>query len=103
RWRAPVPIATRFPYTPLFRSGRGHDRVPHARDVDVDGRGEVLRRDRVPHLRDTDPRVGDHDVQPAEFGHPVLDDLLHAPEIPDRSEEHTSELQSRFDIVSRLL
>ena len=63
--------------------GRGHDRVPHTGDVDVDGRGEVLRRDRVPHLRDTDAGVGDHDVQAAEFGHPVVDDLLHTREVPD--------------------
>src|SRR5438874_10592957 len=57
------PRSTLFPYTTLFRSGRGRGRL------DENGR-HVLRAD----LR----RVG-------------------------RSEEHTSELQSRRDLVCRLL
>src|SRR5699024_11257794 len=35
----------------------------------------------------------------------TINDLLHAPlqKVTNRSEEHTSELQSRFDLVCRLL
>src|SRR2546430_10726019 len=62
------PRSTLFPYTTLFRSGRGGS--PPARH----GRGR----------RSPDPAV--------------------APQtLPDRSEEHTSELQSQSNLVCRLL
>src|SRR3712207_6970920 len=70
------PRSTLFPYTTLFRS------------ADVDDR---LRRDRVHVLG----------------GHPLADDALHAVQTDAerllRSEEHTSELQSRQYLVCRLL
>src|SRR5689334_23445092 len=68
------PRSTLFPYTTLFRSA-----VRTAQDDDRDG----LRRRVVLEL-------------PAE-GEPV-----HARQV-DRSEEHTSELQSQFHLVCRLL
>src|SRR3712207_7041087 len=81
------PRSTLFPYTTLFRSQRV---VEHT---------DVTRRD--PHLAGQDHRAveaddvvaaGDHRLPPL-----PLDVLL------ERSEEHTSELQSRQYIVCRLL
>src|SRR5690349_6758613 len=69
------PRSTLFPYTTLFRSGavRPHQAVPD---------GRLLRAGRL------------GQPQPA----------LAAPELrAGRSEEHTSELQSRRDLVCRLL
>src|SRR2546421_8854853 len=80
------PRSTLFPYTTLFRSGR---------DVNV--------------LHDDGGK--DQGIDPAR-GHsqarqerPVLSEQRgHATDIPGaRSEEHTSELQSRSDLVCRLL
>src|SRR5690606_41414576 len=81
------PAAALFPYTTLFRSGQ-----------QVAGRqvGESLQHD--------DLLVG----QRVEIGrrvdqatiHQLLDDLVAQ---PLRSEEHTSELQSRENLVCRLL
>src|SRR5207247_9222653 len=48
----------------------------------------------------------DHLDLPAEYaalGVDLLDGHLHAPPVRPRSEEHTSELQSRVDLVCRLL
>src|SRR2546422_1794395 len=86
------PRSTLFPYTTLFRSGVLEERVL--------GRGEQ-RADVHPQLWDPE-RVaavvlvgkGDETVETA----PVRDGRdLH------RSEEHTSELQSRLHLVCRLL
>src|SRR5207249_9988528 len=68
------PTSTLFPYTTLFRSN------PKEVTWQEPGRG-YLRQDIVP------LRLGDG-------GHQVD---------AERSEEHTSELQSRFDLVCRLL
>src|SRR5438874_9881141 len=69
----PPPPSTLFPYTTLFRS-HGRRRVdPHARDAG----GAGLESDLV---------AGRHEHR-----------------IRVRSEEHTSELQSRRDLVCRLL
>src|SRR5438309_7238701 len=79
----PPPRSTLFPYTTLFRSrgaAAGHpDRdVWHGQDPRGPDRG-------------TDPRA----LRSAPGGH-------HPPQI-ERSEEHTSELQSQFHLVCRLL
>src|SRR2546421_8054363 len=69
------PRSTLFPYTTLFRSPPLQEgAVAGGHGEDVPGRGGVDHR---PHL-----------VGPARVG---------------RSEEHTSELQSRSDLVCRLL
>src|SRR5699024_11496076 len=75
---------TLFPYTTLFRSGGGHGSPEVADHADHQGLVEV---------------VGDVVlVGPAEVDlHQV------AQGVKPRSEEHTSELQSRFDLVCRLL
>src|SRR5207249_5805553 len=76
----PPPTSPLFPYTTLFRS---HPPLPTSNDRgrrDVDG----LAAPGAGHQRRCDRRED-------------LTRLLH------RSEEHTSELQSRFDLVCRLL
>src|SRR3712207_8635897 len=90
------PRSTLFPYTTLFRSqavGAGHVRDvellepelgrEHAQDVGVDANLDYLEE------------VADQLAQGA-LAHRVLD-------LPARSEEHTSELQSRQYLVCRLL
>src|SRR2546421_2567691 len=74
------PRSTLFPYTTLFRSERG--RLPRQSSATTIPDTEALMTTPVP----TRPFTGE------EF----LDSLR-------RSEEHTSELQSRSDLVCRLL
>src|SRR5690606_41799357 len=84
------PSSTLSPYTTLFRS-RG--RVDHHREVDPTERAAVQQLDlaAAPFLR----RCAVHlDGQAQIVGHLGQ---------PERSEEHTSELQSRENLVCRLL
>src|SRR5687768_18110668 len=81
------PRSTLFPYTTLFRS-------------DADDAGELA----VLQHRDV------ADATPGHLRHQVLDGVFHRAgddvlrhQIGDRSEEHTSELQSRLHLVCRLL
>src|SRR5437868_9712787 len=76
------PRSTLFPYTTLFRS-RAHA-----------SNGTTERRTVAPGVVFTDGH--DHDDRTLQFANGASDDHL-------RSEEHTSELQSRFDLVCRLL
>src|SRR2546422_3504744 len=71
------PRSTLFPYTTLFRSAR---QPPQAVDRACSGRAEH--------------RTGTEEQQALEQG--VVDGV-------ERSEEHTSELQSRLHLVCRLL
>src|SRR2546429_2103559 len=73
------PRSTLFPYTTLFRSGR---------EIVIDERA-VGRVERVRHLG-RERRVRAHVT-------------AHTHGVPGRSEEHTSELQSRLHLVCRLL
>src|SRR5437867_9494653 len=87
--RAPPPTPTLFPYTTLFRSrDRGNDGDTHARAVHADQR--------------SDPCYGArHAGHP---GCPCDGDAREALTTASaRSEEHTSELQSPYDLVCRLL
>src|SRR3712207_8147525 len=83
----PPPRSTLFPYTTLFRSLGGR------------GAGEELHEDlEVPPGRD--------DLLYPHEGHEHLWERRAHPAVPlrlDRSEEHTSELQSRQYLVCRLL
>src|SRR5690349_24244601 len=82
------PRSTLFPYTTLFRSRERIEREQRGQASDQRGRdGGAACRARHRHPRN--PRIQQH-----------LEDR-HAKE--DRSEEHTSELQSRRDLVCRLL
>src|SRR2546428_7741709 len=74
------PRSTLFPYTTLFRSERPLGR---------------RREAPVPVARPLHRRA--HAVAVAEV------DVVTHPDLVDRSEEHTSELQSRSDLVCRLL
>src|SRR3712207_8230835 len=80
------PRSTLFPYTTLFRSRRRPDEGPADGHLAADGaRGALRTRHR---LLEADRRPEDPADQP--WGE-------------ERSEEHTSELQSRQYIVCRLL
>src|SRR3712207_7826531 len=79
------PRSTLFPYTTLFRSGV----EPLAEVVDRRGDDEV--------------RIGDAGDDPPGAEPPVEADLRDLVEPVLRSEEHTSELQSRQYLVCRLL
>src|SRR5699024_12860376 len=97
----PPPTPTLSPYTTLFRSRRGF--IPPLRDRMPSGRllpaaaGEIgveigNRLDALVELFEPEALVG------------RVDRILREPEAHEqRSEEHTSELQSRFDLVCRLL
>src|SRR5687768_17765570 len=82
------PRSTLFPYTTLFRSGPGHLRQPRApapsRHV-CRGEGPSGRR-----------AEGRHAAS-------LRDQLRAVRRLGLRSEEHTSELQSRLHLVCRLL
>src|SRR3712207_8159071 len=82
------PRSTLFPYTTLFRSGRGHATQRH-------GGGQRRHLPRQSRRLDRVVGVGVAVVGAPEMGVPPIG--------PDRSEEHTSELQSRQYLVCRLL
>src|SRR3712207_7104409 len=89
------PRSTLFPYTTLFRSVR------------LEARSAQLRLQQPVDLEDP-RRVVHHDLDPDRLRVPVGDpDLLDRGGRErvdrDRSEEHTSELQSRQYLVCRLL
>src|SRR5690606_39680844 len=81
RFRLP-PRSTLFPYTTLFRSNRSVRSVSTRRSVPRSGDGFPVSAN------------GSPDVRTARSGQPRM---------TRRSEEHTSELQSRENLVCRLL
>src|SRR3712207_8564206 len=88
------PRSTLFPYTTLFRSGRcggTQDTVP------VSGRREVV----VARARGAE-RVSAC-AEPVRRRDGAQEDESNCQESDERSEEHTSELQSRQYLVCRLL
>src|SRR5699024_11695280 len=88
-FRFPIPPSSRptlFPYTTLFRSTS----LPYSYGISAPPRGRgpdngSCSRENL--LSPTLPDGRSHERRP----------------VPQRSEEHTSELQSRFDLVCRLL
>src|SRR3712207_7006580 len=82
------PRSTLFPYTTLFRSIEHN--VP---------RRDVVVADHVARARRSDGKLPCRAVGCDEIGHGVVV----APHQTGRSEEHTSELQSRQYLVCRLL
>src|SRR5687768_17873421 len=87
------PRSTLFPYTTLFRSELGAERMERACEVAGDARDPGVDPVEIDHDGAVDRRalVAAH----------VADRVL-AQEV-ERSEEHTSELQSRLHLVCRLL
>src|SRR2546422_2599391 len=79
------PRSTLFPYTTLFRSVRGPQVVAQGHDA---------RPSRPP------VRVLEHVAPDRQEPRP---ETALTTELPQRSEEHTSELQSRLHLVCRLL
>src|SRR5207249_7392242 len=93
--RRPPPTSTLFPYTTLFRSSfkfTAEQLVAHCHHPPVGV--EEYRCRHAEQAERCDHRIGRREdaVQPR-----------HGQTIAPRSEEHTSELQSRFDLVCRLL
>src|SRR5699024_12634278 len=89
--------STLFPYTTLFRS-----------PVRVGGAGRCGGRAAGQAQRDHRPALRHVGARPPPPGHAGGGGPQSAAEVggnpvPARSEEHTSELQSRFDLVCRLL
>src|SRR5690606_41458087 len=90
------PTSTLFPYTTLFRSELGiYPRDPFV-NLDTEGVGELVRI-AAERGRATRPDLklgicGEHGGDPASIAF-----------CEERSEEHTSELQSRENLVCRLL
>src|SRR6266498_6057100 len=89
------PRSTLFPYTTLFRSGLAQHPCPNRGTLAVgDGR-------RQPHLLDGDLAAEEGVAGAPDDSHAALPDG-HGEGVA-RSEEHTSELQSRPHLVCRLL
>src|SRR5699024_12200172 len=87
--------STLFPYTTLFRSQPSSEANEQTRVKVKCGDLEIDKNDRRVfwHHREVNITMKEYDIL-----------LLFAKyRIPSRSEEHTSELQSRFDLVCRLL
>src|SRR5690606_41827644 len=93
------PRSTLFPYTTLFRSNH-QLRIEHQRPRNADALPLPARkRMRIPpHCFSRNAHLGERPDHPV-LQLPSLADLVDA----QRSEEHTSELQSRENLVCRLL
>src|SRR5207249_7669267 len=98
----PPPISTLFPYTTLFRSGVAAGIALGILQIDlVDFAGVAPIMIYHAEKREVVTIAG-LGTWPKALD-PELFMREHGGKIPLRSEEHTSELQSRFDIVCRLL
>src|SRR5699024_11863634 len=94
-----LPISTLFPYTTLFRSSICSDSISK-----WDRRSAISSYANVPRFFpiSTSSSFACSNVNSYSFSF-VCEDLFLVMSPPPRSEEHTSELQSRFDLVCRLL
>src|SRR5207248_5642001 len=97
----PPPLFPLFPYTTLFRSV-----IVAASCVET---ARILLNSKSRHypagIANSSGQVGRNlcDHLYGTTGSGYLPHLLGQPSFPDRSEEHTSELQSPYDLVCRLL
>src|SRR3712207_7528638 len=96
------PRSTLFPYTTLFRSAALRGLPDQVEQHDVDGADPLHAHDRLDAARGLPRR---QEVRRAVLLHGELAPRLRAVPRPaaERSEEHTSELQSRQYLVCRLL
>src|SRR5207249_10016632 len=98
----PPPRPPPFPYTTLFRS-QIHAQRSVTRDELGDHNGAAQDRLAASGLaRRVAPEVRSRLIAFIEIAEGVADRVA-SPKAAIRSEEHTSELQSRFDLVCRLL
>src|SRR5207249_10791724 len=93
----PPPSSTVFPYTTLFRSDIDMVWLDHHAVLDLANRHRRMRCEQLDHLTAMSRRqmLNDYESRTAL--------RRHRREKIARSEDHTSELQSRFDLVCRLL
>src|SRR5699024_12705381 len=91
----PPPLPTLFPYTTLFRS-LIQQHAPHL-EVDGEMHGDCALD------QDTRRQILPDNLLEGSANLLVCPDLDSGNIAYNRSEEHTSELQSRFDLVCRLL
>src|SRR5437868_12746604 len=95
----PPPRPTLSPYTTLFRSGPGvyHSVLPAWGDANLRHlAGHISSPLFLSHVRATSGTpIQETNCHPFSHGRWLF--------VHNRSEEHTSELQSRFDLVCRLL
>src|SRR5687768_18038905 len=92
----PPPRSTLFPYTTLFRSRR----------ESCTRKRNWARHNRDHHLTWVEGRVHEHGGEALMHPAKILvadDDMVARDLLAERSEEHTSELQSRLHLVCRLL
>src|SRR5256885_5248342 len=94
------PRSTLFPYTTLFRSHRMHVRAQHAQE-DAETQASRDRADRALEAAENRARKGEDQDGLHHAGREEVRRRAHHP--ADRSEEHTSELQSPCNLVCRLL
>src|SRR5207248_10310434 len=101
----PLPplLSSLFPYTTLFRSGEsrlldGLHEVVHGMCLER-ANGKVIVRRHEDHGRKLRPVERLQDAEAVDLGHL---DVKKEQVGPERSEEHTSELQSPYDLVCRL-
>src|SRR5699024_12719617 len=92
-----LPRCTPFPYTTLFRSR--WDTAQMVESMDYAGYGELLG---FKGIRVNDPEDIDAALDEAFAADRPVVNIFRVID-PNRSEEHTSELQSRFGLVCRLL
>src|SRR5438067_10535092 len=91
----PTPTSTLFPYTTLFRSlmNKGNALQSQGRLAEAEAAFECAIE-----IREALVRAGRRDLENG-----LAMALVNKGNALRRSEEHTSELQSRFDLVCRLL
>src|SRR5206468_11804751 len=99
----PPPTSTLFPYTTLFRSALLATIITATASLWLTPRAI---RQSVAILNKLEAEQLTADIQPRVFEEQFPNTILYVGDVrpgPVRSEEHTSELQSRSDLVCRLL
>src|SRR5699024_12444203 len=95
--------STHFPYTTLFRSTKNGKYQFSIVDIETDTLIGTCGFNQIDHINQNSEVgifIGEESKRSQGYGGEALNLLL---DYGFRSEEHTSELQSRFDLVCRLL
>src|SRR3712207_8483927 len=97
------PRSTLFPYTTLFRSeGAQGERREMATEEEKQAYVDEMARERG-YVLDYHKVMARHDFEVLQAANGLVEAAYLKPRRLDRSEEHTSELQSRQYLVCRLL